>query len=242
MLTTLCLTTIEVMSLDFRSVNLLTAQRKAKVLFEEIETRRLIRPAVSEKVINTEIHTLAHELFGIKKYWHKRIVRVGPNTLFPYRENPPDRLVQEDDIVFLDFGPIFEEWEADFGRTYVLGDDPVKHRLKSDVELLWQRGKELFDQHTELPAKELFSCMRQAALEAGYSWGSLHCGHLIGQFPHENIPRDQMSGFIHGDNKTILQAPDEHGAQRHWILEVHITIPERSIGAFHEQLLTVSDS
>jgi Xaa-Pro dipeptidase len=26
-----------------------------------------------------------------------------------------------DDIVFADFGPVFEGWEADFGRTWVIG-------------------------------------------------------------------------------------------------------------------------
>ncbi|WP_431213706.1 hypothetical protein ACQ86N_01985 [Puia sp. P3] len=31
--------------------------------------------------------------------------------------------------MFFDFGPIFEDWEADFGRTYVIGSDPTKHKL-----------------------------------------------------------------------------------------------------------------
>jgi len=48
-------------------------------------------------------------------------VRAGRNTLAPYDENPPDLTVAEDDIVFLDLGPVFEELEADFGRTYVVG-------------------------------------------------------------------------------------------------------------------------
>jgi Xaa-Pro dipeptidase len=43
--------------------------------------------------------------------------------------NPPDRVIDPDDIAFADFGPIFEDFEADLGRTYVLGTDPVKHRL-----------------------------------------------------------------------------------------------------------------
>jgi hypothetical protein len=33
--------------------------------------------------------------------------------------------------LFFDFGPIFEDWEADFGRTFVIGNDPIKHKLKS---------------------------------------------------------------------------------------------------------------
>ena len=72
-------------------------------------------------------------MFGTTRHWHKRIIRSGPNTLAPYQENPPDRVIGADDIAFADFGPIFEEYEADFGRTYVFGADPAKHRLQRDL-------------------------------------------------------------------------------------------------------------
>ena len=44
-----------------------------------------------------------------------------------------DRVIEADDIAFADFGPIFDEFEADLGRTYVLGGDPAKHRLAADL-------------------------------------------------------------------------------------------------------------
>ena len=50
-------------------------------------------------------------------------------TLARYDENPPDLTVGKAVILFLDLGPVFEEWEADFGRTFVLGSDPVKLKL-----------------------------------------------------------------------------------------------------------------
>ena len=103
---------------------LIEAEKKALFLFQEIEKRGLIIPGKTEKNINTEIYNLAFELFGIKLYWHKRIVRAGKNTLKPYNENPENLTLQKDDILFIDFGPVFEEWEADFGRTYVIGNDP----------------------------------------------------------------------------------------------------------------------
>src|SRR3954467_15937307 len=110
------------------------AEKKAGQLFQEIESRNIIAAGKTEKEINIQIYNLAFELFGIEKYWHKRIVRAGPNTLRPYDDNPPDLTVQNDDIIFLDFGPVFEDWEADFGRTYVIGNDPYKQRLKNDIE------------------------------------------------------------------------------------------------------------
>ncbi|HTF29295.1 MAG TPA: M24 family metallopeptidase, partial [Flavitalea sp.] len=93
-------------------VKLMEAEAKALHLFKTIEDREIIRAGKSEIQINTEIYNLAFELFGIEKYWHKRIVRAGTNTLKPYDENPPDLTLQKDDIIFLDFGPVFEDWEA----------------------------------------------------------------------------------------------------------------------------------
>ena len=80
-------------------------------------------------------------MFGIKKYWHKRIVRSGKNTLLPYKENPPDLTIQEDDILFFDFGPVFDDWEADVGKTYVVGNNAKKLKLSKDVESAWHEGK-----------------------------------------------------------------------------------------------------
>ena len=77
---------------------LIEAEAKATQLFEEIEKRGLITPGISEKELNTAVYELAFELFGIKKYWHKRIVRAGKNTLLPYRENPPDLILREQEI------------------------------------------------------------------------------------------------------------------------------------------------
>src|SRR5271163_146772 len=95
-----------------RASELLEAQTRAEALFHQVEARGLIRPGITEKGLNAEIYALAQELFGITTYWHKRIVRAGKNTLLPYAENPPDHTIGEDDILFLDLGPVFEKWEA----------------------------------------------------------------------------------------------------------------------------------
>ncbi|KAG5956298.1 hypothetical protein E4U58_006675, partial [Claviceps cyperi] len=42
---------------------------------------------------------------------------------------PPDRMIEEDDILIVDLGPVFEAWEADFGRTFVLGSDAGRLKL-----------------------------------------------------------------------------------------------------------------
>jgi len=132
------------------------AQSKAAGLFRAIEDRRLIRAGVTESYLSDQVFALAKELYGTTTHWHKRVIRSGPNTLLPYAENPPDRVVQPDDILFLDLGPVFENWEADFGRTFVLGSDPAKHKLKQDVERAFAAGKKYFNETPNITARELY--------------------------------------------------------------------------------------
>ena len=124
------------------------------------------------------------------------MVRSGPNTLQPYRENPPDRTIAADDIVFLDFGPIFAEWEADFGRTYVLGDDPVKHRLAADLPRVFAAGRDHFDAHPDITGAELYAHVVGLAEAAGWTFGGPHSGHLVGEFPHELIDGERIESYI----------------------------------------------
>jgi Xaa-Pro dipeptidase len=97
------------------ATELLDAQRKANGLFKAVDSQNLIRPGQTETDINDAIYAPAEQTYGIRRYWHKRIVRAERNTLAPYDENPPNLTVAEDDILSLDLGPVFEDWEADFG-------------------------------------------------------------------------------------------------------------------------------
>jgi Xaa-Pro aminopeptidase len=213
------------------------AEEKAGQLFQTAEDRGLITPGKTEHQLNKEIFELAHELFGIEKYWHKRIVRSGPNTLQPYNENPPDLTLQEDDILFFDFGPIFEDYEADFGRTYVLGNDPYKNRLKNDIEKAWHEAKDWFHTHTRLTGAEYYQYAVQLAQQYGWTYGGEIAGHLIGQFPHERLESGNHGLYVHPENHNDMFAPDANGQPRHWILEIHFVDKERQIGGFFEQLL-----
>ena len=94
---------------DERAARLLDAQASAIALFDEVAARGLVAPGQGEQAVSNQVRDLANEMFGKTRHWHKRIIRSGPHTLFPYRENPPDRVIEADDIAFSDFGPIFDE-------------------------------------------------------------------------------------------------------------------------------------
>jgi Xaa-Pro dipeptidase len=235
--------TTETTSLDAlearRVTELRNAQEKAERLFHEVEARGLIRAGIRETQLNEDIYVLAKEMYGITTYWHKRIVRAGKNTLLPYADNPPDLTIGEDDILFLDLGPVFEEWEADFGRTFVIGSDPVKIKLKNDVGLAFAEGKRYFEQHPELTSRNFFFYAASLAAQYGWEWGGPIAGHLIGQFPHERIANDKVSLYVHPDSDLLMRSLDEHRQKRHWILEIHFVDRAREIGGFFEELLTV---
>ena len=217
---------------------LLEAEAKAKELFYETEKRDWILPGISEDELSKKIHGLAFEMFQTKTHWHKRIVRSGKNTLLPYSKNPPNRILSADDILFFDFGPVFEQWEADLGRTYVLGEDPKKIQLKKDVEECWQIGKKFFDSKDSITGAELYSYICKLAESRSWSFGNEHCGHLIGKFPHERIQGEKTLNYIHPENHTPMNAPDKNGNARDWILEIHFIDKSLEMGAFYEQLLT----
>jgi Xaa-Pro aminopeptidase len=226
---------------DTRAVEeaLLLAQRKAEELFAEVVSSGLIRPGVLESELSGEIYALARRRFGVRRHWHKRVVRCGPNTLLTYYAQPPDRQLGEDDVVYLDFGPVFNTWEADFGRSYVLGSDPRKHQLVTDITTAFRRGRQLYLDTPELSAGALYDFVFRLASESGWEFGAPTAGHLIGHFPHERSPGDPQRFSIRHGNETRIREPDATGAVRHWILEIHFIDKARGFGGFCEELLTI---
>lgn len=219
---------------------MMLAEQKAKELFKTVEDKGLIISGKSEKQLCDEIVQIAKEEFGTENHWGKKIVRTGVNTLQPYVSDPPDLIIQDGDIVFFDFHPVFEGWEADLGRTYVLGNDPLKLKVKKDVEAAWHEGKDWYFKQNRLTGSEFFNYAMELAKRYGYEFGNAIAGHIIGRFPHEqpDVPTD-LCLDVHPDNHTDILQLDRYGKKRHWILELHFVDRVNNIGAFFEQLLTV---
>lgn len=214
------------------------AQHKAKALFDAVVELGLIRAGILESELSAQIHDLAAERFGVRRHWHKRVVRAGVNTVLTYHADPPDRVIAADDMVFLDFGPLFDEWEADFGRSYVLGADARKHKLVADIESAFRQGKRLYQQTPDLTAGSLYDFVSALARAAGWEFGAPTAGHLIGHFPHETSPGEAYKFSIRHGNDLSLRAIDASGRPRHWILEIHFVDRTNAYGGFLEELLT----
>ncbi len=218
--------------------NLLFAQNKAIELFNTIEQRGLIIAGKKESQLCSEILQIAKIEFEVENHWGKKIVRTGVNTLQPYMADPQDLIIQDGDILFFDFHPIFEGWEADLGRTYVLGNDPLKLKIKEAVEAAWYEGNEWYHKQTILTGAALFDYAIDLANRYGYEFGNAIAGHIVGAYPHEQ-PDDlnDLCLDVHPDNHNDILQLDKNGDARHWILELHFIDRKNNIGAFFEQLL-----
>jgi Xaa-Pro dipeptidase len=214
------------------------AQRTADALFHAVIDGGHVQAGKLESELTREIHELARARFGLRRHWHKRIVRSGPNTLLGYHDGDSDRRIEADDIVYLDLGPVFDDWEADFGRTYALGADPLKHKLVNDIGAAFAQGKEYFRRTPDLTAGELYDFVSALAPTYGWEFGAPTAGHLIGRFPHESSPRGSARFSVRHGNATPLREKDAEGRARHWILEIHFVDRARRIGGFYEELLT----
>lgn len=217
---------------------LLHAQNISIRFFKAIEENNLIIAGKSEEQLNAEVCDLALQKFGIEKHWHKKIVRSGKNTLAKYPDNPSNRIIEKDDILFIDLGPIVENYEADIGRTYVLGNDSRKLKLKADVERAWYEIQKWYQQQTILKASDLFQYAVKEAEKSGWEFGADIAGHIVGKFPHEQ-PADPSSLEldVHPDNHNNMFLPDADGNERHWILELQFIDKKNEIGGYFEQLL-----
>lgn len=218
--------------------SLRTAQRQAQALFAEVIASGLLRPGMSESVLSDAIAALARERYGVRRHWHRRVVRSGPHTVLGYYDGPTDRQIEDGDLVVLDFGPVFGEWEADYGRTYLVGTDSKKARLVADTDAALARGRAYYRAQTGLTAGDLYDYVVALAAEYGWEFGATSAGHLIGHFPHEAHRDDHRFVIEHG-NTTVIDELDAQGQRRHWILEIHFVDRALGLGAFVEELLTL---
>ncbi len=220
-----------------RLAELLGAQDQAKALFAAIEAGGLIRPGVTEGELSQEIFALAAERFGVEQYWHKRLVRTGPNALATFHDETEERRLEAGDLAFIDLGPVFEGWEADYGATFALGDDPEKARLVADLDVVWAELRDFYLANDRLTGVELYEEAHRAAERRGWVFAGQIAGHLVGEFPHSDFPGGREESVIWPTNHVRMRDKDADGRERYWILEVHLADPARRFAGFCESLL-----
>lgn len=75
--------------------------------------------------------------------------------------------------------------------------------------------------------------------ERGWVYGNHHCGHLVGEYPHEDFPGARPASHLMAGSSEPIRRLDPSGRVAHWILEVHLVDPAGGYGGFYEELLTL---
>jgi Xaa-Pro dipeptidase len=83
----------------------------------------------------------------------------------------------------------------------------------------------------------MFKYTNELAKKYGWLFKNEHCGHLVGNFPHEKLIGDELNNYLHPNNNVLLADADINGDERFWIYEIHFVDKELNYGGFYEQLL-----
>jgi Xaa-Pro aminopeptidase len=172
-----------------------------------------------------EIAIATLQEMGTQQGWHKPYVRFGANTIktFGAPSNPGVRL-GEDDIYFIDIGPVWDKYEGDGGDTYVTGSNPELKRCAEDVKHIFQLVAHRWKTE-QCTGEALYQFAEQTAKERGWSLNQDLGGHRLGDFPHD----------VHYES-PLAKVPF-CPSPKLWVLEIQIRHPEKLFGAFYEDLL-----
>lgn len=184
-----------------------------------------IKPGMTEAEA-TEIYKNLQTQSGAEKYWHPPKIRFGKNTLCAFRDaSDPDVRLQQDDIFFLDLGPIYDGYEGDCGQTFTLGKNPEGEKIIHAGEEIFKAVSERFKTTGE-SGMELYAYAEKLADEAGYNLvGEGANGHRVSDFPHAIHYRGNLRSF------------DQHPTAQRWILEIQLRHRTQPFGTFYEDIL-----
>lgn len=187
------------------------------------ELASLIRPGMVEEDAH-ELYKKLMEKFGIEKNWHPPKLRFGPNTLKTFREVSDSHTLQEEDLFFIDIGPVVDGHEADYGETFTIGSN-------YDHKHIMETSKKIFDEVNaywkvnKTPGPALYKWASARASELGYHLNMGSDGHRLADFPHQVFFK---GGMVDCEEELLANA---------WILEIQLDHPKLKFGAFYEDIL-----
>ncbi|KAI1697410.1 metallopeptidase family m24 domain-containing protein [Ditylenchus destructor] len=205
----------------FEMSGVLEARRLSIEAVERIG--RLMRPGMTTQQGLDAADRCLREMGAIRT-WHPTYIRFGADAQFPWNR-PLDRarVLRERDVIVVDIGPVWGEYEGDYGDTFVTGDDPdhlacaqAAREIHAEVRAQWALG---------LTGVALYDFASACATRRGYELVPEVAGHRIADFPHALYGKQNLA--------KARFAP----AQGLWVLEIQIRQPEQEIGAFYEDVL-----
>lgn len=169
------------------------ASRLADEVVEEIID--YISPGMTEKDIKEKIVELFAEKGAGLAF--TPIVASGPNSSMPHYCDD-SRVIQEQDIIVMDFGCQYEGYNSDITRTVFVGEATEEQKKVYDIVLKANRAAEA-KVRVGVSAEEVDKAAREVISREGYGEFFLtRTGHGIGISVHE-------APYIRTGNKQILE-------------------------------------
>jgi len=215
-------TAFEAVGPAFTKEQMLAMRDKTRGVIHEVAS--LVKPGMTEG----EAIALAKDILAGKdmtRGWHDVYVRFGANTLTTFGvESDPSVVLKDNDIFFLDIGPVWEEWEGDGGDTFVVGSNPDMEKCAEDARKLFHIVRKKWES-TGMSGKELYDFATEQALELGWELNMDLSGHRLSDFPHAAIYDGPMADVDFKPSPLL------------WVLEIHIRHKTDGYGAFFEDML-----
>jgi Xaa-Pro aminopeptidase len=211
----------------FDIAELRMAQKRGWEAFAAI--REMIRPGMLEEEARVAGEKILKD-FGFEKSWHRLYVRFGENTLLKFGEpSKPDTRLGENDIYFLDIGPVWRGrdgllYEGDVGDTVVVGNDAEMKACAEITRKLFRTVAEIWRRES-LSGAELYARAAEETRKLGYVLHPQVDGHRAGDFPHQVFYKGGIGEIDFKPSAGI------------WILEIQIRHPTHPFGAFFEDTL-----
>ncbi len=206
----------------FSRDKLLTASSRASVAVQNIASR--IHVGMQEEKARAIGKQTLIEL-GMEREWHPTLIRFGANTVKTFKEpSEKNTVLRDNDIFFVDIGPVFDGHEGDSGATFTVGNDAEMIACAKAAETLFHHVKQHWLSE-KVTGKALYRYAEQAARDMDWQLNLGVPGHRIGDFPHTIYKADRLANL------------DFTPASGLWILEIQIRHPTKPFGAFFEDLL-----
>ena len=182
-----------------KGVEELKAIRQAAIIAQNalLNTLETVKPGQSELQISAELMVQLFRAGSEAELPFAPIVSTGPNTANPHA-SPTDRVLQEGEMLLIDWGASFGGYFSDITRTFFCGDpnDEMKQiadlveRANAAAQLGGRRG---------MVAGEVDKLARDIITEGGYGEYFTHrTGHGLGMEAHE-------APYIFQGNPLILE-------------------------------------
>ncbi|MDY0744629.1 M24 family metallopeptidase [Paucibacter sp. R3-3] len=183
-----------------------------------------IRPGMTTEEATADATALLKDM-GMDRIWHPTLIRFGDDTLKRFSDRAdPTRVLGEDDIFFIDIGPVWRGHEGDAGDTFVTGTDPQRRACADAARALWHEVSERW-RSERLGGQALYAFAEQRAAEMGWRLNLDIKGHRVSDFPHAIYKAGKLGDFSACPSVGL------------WILEIQIAHPDQPYGAFYEDLL-----